>query len=769
MHTRIRCSRFLVNYKMIVPLLSLLYASGTMADSFRIQEIQVQGLQRIPEETVLEYLTVKPGDMLADTKTPALLRALYKTGFFKDIRLERVDETLQVVVVERPAVAEITIKGNKSLDDKTLRAALKEAGLVEGKTFNQPVLAQIERDLEQQFLNQGKYAVKIDTQVTALERNRVAIAFDIVEGDIARIQGINIVGNKVFSDDTLLSEMQLSSGGWFAAFTKEDQYSKQKLSGDLEALRAFYLNQGYINFEIASTQVNITPDKSGIYITINVNEGGVYKLTDVQLAGTYIGKVEPYFAAIQLRRGEPFNRQLVVDSTERLSRVLSDKGYALAQVNAIPEVDEQNRTVVLTFSIDPGQRVYVRRVNIQGNSRTRDEVVRREFRQMESTWFSSEKLRLSRERAQRTGYFESIDINTKPVPGMNDQVDIDVTVKEKPSGSLLAGIGFSQSEGIVLNGSISQANFFGTGKQVSLALKTSKANQHYEVAYNNPYYTVDGISRGFQLSYRSTDFDELDTANYKTNNGIVGMSFGIPLSEFNQFKVGLKAHHIDLKVGSEPSDQVANWVATEGDRYLNIETDLSWRHDSRDSAFFPTKGTLQQFGMELGIPGSDLKYYKLFYKYRKYWALPNEWVFSLNGELGYGDAYGSTSKLPLFENFYVGGPKSVRGYESLSISPWDSKRDPMGGNMKVVGNAELYFPPFYSPTMRMLAFVDGGNVFDTKINEYKIAMNELRYSAGVGLSWLSPIGALTLSLANPLNATVRDKKEVFQFSFGTTF
>ncbi len=767
MHTRIcRCTIFRIS-TLIMPLLGLLYTPWLSAEGFRVQDIRVQGLQRISEQAVFEYLPIKPGELLSDSKSPVLLRALYKTGFFEDIRFEREDDQLQIIVVERPSVGEISLKGNESLDDATLRAALKAAGLAEGKTFNQPLLARIERELEQQFFNQGQYSVKLNTKVTELDRNRVAVAIDIAEGDIARIKRINIVGNKAFEEEELLSQMQLASGSWLAAFTKDDQYSKQKLTGDLEAIRAFYLDRGYINFKIASTQVNITPDKTGIYITVNVDEGGVYNLTDIQLAGSYVGEVDPYFAAIQLRRGEPFNRRSVVDSTDRLSRVLADQGYAFAKVNAVPEIDEKNQTVALTFMVEPGRRVYVRRVNIQGNTRTRDEVVRREFRQMEATWFSSEKIRLSQQRIQRTGYFESININTPAVPGTTDQVDVNVQVKEKPSGALLAGIGFSQSEGVVLNASISQDNFFGTGKKVSLALKTSKANQHYEIAYDNPYYTVDGVSRGFQLSYRSTDFDELDTADYKTSNGIAGVSFGVPLSEFNRVNLGLKAHYIKLKLNANPSDQIADWVTREGKRYMNFEADVNWWHDSRDSALFPTEGALQRLGMEVAVPGSDLQYYKLFYKYRHYWQLPKEWVFSLNGELGYGNAYGSTSQLPFFENFYAGGPKSVRGYESLSLGPRDSDSDPLGGNVKVLGNAELYLPPIYSRAVRMLAFVDTGNVFDTETRGIK--MDELRYSAGVGLSWLSPIGALTLSLANPINPTTRDKKESFQFTFGTTF
>ncbi len=759
----------LARFKTLIFLGMLFYMPGLLAETFRVQAIQIKGTQRIAQDTVSAYLPLQPGDMLSDAKTPELLRALYKTGFFSDIRFARDGDVLQVIVVERPTIAKVQLQGNDSLDDKTLRAALTASGLAEGKPFQRPLLARMERELEEQFFNQGKYAVQIRTRIAEAERNQVTVTFDITEGDMTRIRGINIVGNTAFPEQALLDEMQLATGGWFAVFTKEDQYSRPKLDADLEALRTFYMDQGYLRFEIRSTQVNITPDKTGIFITINIDEGAVYTLHDIQLSGTYIGEIAPYFEAIQLRRGEPFNRRLVLQSTERLSRLLSDQGYARVQVNALPEVDEGQHLVALTFNLEPGRRVSVRRVNIEGNSRTRDEVIRREFRQMESTWFSGEKLRLSRERVQRTGYFEGIDITTPAVPGVPDQVDVNVRVTEKPSGALLAGVGFSQSEGIVLNASIAQDNFFGTGKKVAVALKTSKANQHYEVSYNNPYYTVDGVSRGFQLSYRATDFDELDTADYKTSNGIAGISFGVPLSEFNRVNVGLRAHHIDLKMGSSPSAEVQNWVTAEGQRYLNAEADLSWQHDSRDSAWFPTQGTLQRLGLELSLPGSKLQYYKLFYKYRHYWSLPRDWVFSVNGEIGYGDAYGDTSQLPIFEHFYAGGPRSVRGFQSFALGPRDSEGDPIGGNMRLVGNAELYLPPVFSPTMRLLGFIDAGHVYDTKATD--IRLDHLRYSAGVGMSWLSPIGALTLSVAKPINPTRLDKEkeEVFQFSIGTTF
>lgn len=753
----------------VVVLLFLLCSQTGLTAGFKIADIRVEGLQRITAGTVFNYLPVQPGDVISDTRTAELIRALFETGFFKDVRLERDGDVLVIVVSERPAIAEINFSGNKSIEEDALKEGLKDAGLSEGRTFNRSVLDGIERELERQYFNEGKYGVKLESIVTPLERNRVAIDIDIIEGQTARIKQINIVGNEVIEEDDLLDEFSLSTGGWLSSFTKDNQYSRQKLAGDLEKLRSYYLDRGHVNFKIDSTQVAITPDKQDIFITINISEGAVFTVSDIQLAGDYVGDAETYFPLIHLRRGEPFNRKQVVESSDRISARLSDDGYAFANVNAVPEIDNDNKTVVITYFVDPGKKVYVRRLNIQGNSRTRDEVVRREFRQMEAAWFSGEKLKLSRERAQRTGYFDKVSVETPAVPGTTDQVDINVAVEEKPSGALLAGLGFSQSDGLVFNASVNQSNFLGTGKKVSLALKTSSANKHYEVSYTNPYYTVDGISRGFTLSYRTTDFDELSTADYSTDDGIIGVNFGIPLSEFNRFTFGGQLHFIDFKKGGTTTKEIDDWVDAEGTSYSDFELNLGWAHDSRDNALFPSKGSLQRLSAEVSVPGSDLKYYKFSYKHRRYWPLFRDLVFSLNGEVGYGESYGGTSQLPLFEHFFAGGPTSVRGFQSLSLGPRDSSGDPLGANTEITANAELYFPsPIYPDTMRLLAFVDAGSVFDTEGGQ-ELDTDEIRYSAGVGLAWLSPVGALSVSYATPFKEDAQDEPEEFQFTFGTSF
>ena len=751
--------------------LLLVFASQAMAESFRVSDVRVEGLQRITAGTVFNYLPIKPGDVVNFDRTGDIVRELYKTGFFKDIRLEKSGDVLVVVVTERPAISEINFSGNKSIDSDALKEGLKDIGLAEGRTFERSVLDRIEQELERQYYNQGKYAVELTSTVTPLERNRVSIDINVVEGETALIKKVNIVGNNAFDDDDLLDEFELSAGGWLSWFTKDNQYSRPKLAGDLETLRSYYLDRGYVNFKIESTQVTITPDKQDIYVTINVVEGAIYTISDIRLAGELVGDPEEYFPLIHMRRGEPFARKVIVESSDRVSARLSDLGHAFANVNSIPEIDEENKTVSITFFVDPGKRVYVRRVNIRGNSRTRDEVVRREFRQMESAWFSGEKLKLSRERAQRTGYFDGVTVETPSVPGSGDEVDINVAVTEKPSGSFLAGLGYSQSDGIVLNASINQDNFVGTGKKVSLAATTSSANERYEISYTNPYYTVDGISRGFKLLYRTTDFSELDSADYSTDDIIAGVNFGIPLNEFNRFNFGFNVHQIDFKTGAFPSAEVREFEEAEGDSFLDFEVTLNWRHDSRDSAIFPKTGAVQSLYGEATVPGSDLSYYKISYDHRRYWQLTKDLVVSVNGEIGYGDAYGGTYQLPFFENFFGGGPGSVRGYAARSIGPRDSFGDALGGNAMYVGNLELLFPPPFlkdNDTVRIATFFDFGTVVDTSETDL-FDPDELRYSVGIGASWLSPVGALTVSYAYPLKTDDQDEKEEFQFSFGQTF
>jgi outer membrane protein insertion porin family len=758
-----RTSRYL--FALIV---SLMLAASALAEPFVVKDIRLEGLQRISAGTVFNYLPLKPGDELDRNKMSKVVRALYKTGFFKDVRLEREGDVLNIVVQERPAIAQIEITGNKSIKTDDLKTGLRDIGLAEGRTFNRSVLDKIEQEMRRQFFNSGKYGVQLETEVTPLERNRVAVKIKIREGDTARIRGINIVGNKAFADEELMQGFQSSIGGWLSWLTKDDQYSRQKLAGDLELIKSFYLDRGYLNFAVDSTQVTVTPDRKGVYVTINVKEGEVFTISDIRITGKLIIDPEQYFPLIHLRRGEPFSRRKVVDSTDRITEKLSEMGYAFANINHIPEIDKENNRVSITFFMDPGKRVYVRRINVKGNTRTRDRVIRREMRQMENTWMSNSRLSRSRERLRRLGFFEDVTIETPAVPGSTDLSDVTVTVKEKPSGSLAGGLGYSGDQGISFSASITEDNFLGTGKKVTLAANTSSYNTRYQLSYFNPYATINGISRGFNLSYQKTDYDELNISDYSTDKSVASVNYGVPLSDFNRLRAGFGIENTDLTLGSIPPLEIIDFVRQEGDSYLDFKLNGSWSHDSRDSAIFPSVGTKQSFSGILTIPGSDLQFFKLSYRYRQYVPVYRKFILSGRVDLGYGDSYGSTSQLPFFENYFAGGEKSVRGFKNNTLGPRDSTGDPLGGNIKLVGGLELFMPPPFSEelgqTVRLSVFLDAGNVFKDRVE-----FDEIRYSVGVGATWLSPMGAMTLSYGVPMNDQSYDDVENFQFSFGSAF
>ena len=757
-------------FRLLALALLLVLSSGISAETFTVKDIRVEGLQRISAGTVFNYLPVQIGQTIQSEDTGEIIRALYKTGFFKDVRLEREGGVLVIFVHERSAIAKIDITGNKSIEDEQLLQALKDIGLAEGRVFNRSVLDRIERELHRQYFGLGKYGMTLQSTVTPLERNRVAILIDITEGSAARIKQINIVGNDAFDDDELLDTMKLNTGGWLSAFTKDNQYSRQKLAGDLEAIKSYYLDRGYINFLITSTQVTISPNKKDIYITVNVREGDVYTISDIRLAGNLVVDREEFFPLIHISRGEVFSRKKSVESSQRITELLSDNGYAFANVNSIPNINKAKKTVALTYFVDPGKRVYVRRINMSGNTQTRDEVLRREFRQMESAWFSGKKVKLSKERLQRTGYFEDVTLETKPVAGSTDQVDINVRVKEKSSGSLMAGIGYSQSQGIQFSSSIKQDNFLGTGKRVGLAFNTSEVNTHYQLSYTNPYYTVDGVSRGFDLQYKTTDFDAAGVSNYSTDTVLAGVNFGIPLNEHDRFSVRFDVVNTDMKLGNNVSNELNTFVADNGNDYLDYRLSLDWTHDSRDQTLMPNKGGKKAFYAKATVPGSDLEYYKVGYRHRHFFPIVKKMVLSAKLDVAYGDSYGDTTELPFFENYYAGGPKSVRGFEANSLGPkgTGANTDPLGGNLKTVASPELFVPPPFKlldQSVRFGAFVDIGNVF--KHTDFDAG--DLRASAGVSAVWLSPVGPLAMSVAAPINSESGDEEEMFQFSLGSSF
>ena len=739
------------------------------AETFVVQDIRVEGLQRISAGTVFNYLPIKTGDTIDETVTAEAIRSLFKTGFFKDIRIEREGDTLVVFVTERPAIANIEFTGNEDVDTEDLIEQLKQVNFAEGRVFNQSDFDRVKQELQLFYFGLGKYAVAIDTTVTPLDRNRVGIRFDISEGRVARIKDINIVGNRIYEDSQLLDLFTLGTGGWLSWFSKKDQYSRQKLAADLETLRSFYLDRGYINFNIDSTQVSLTPDKKDVYVTVNVSEGDQYTISDIKLAGDLIVPEEELFERIVVSRGEVFSRKFITESSAELGGRLGDEGYAFANVNAIPEIDEEAKQVAITFFLDPGKRVYVRRINFSGNTKTRDVVLRREMRQFESSWISTSAVERSRVRLQRLGFFEEVNVETPAVADSTDQVDVEFSVVERPSGNLSAGVGFSQSQGIVINSSITQENFLGTGHRVSANFSNSDANTRYGLSWTNPYFTEDGVSLTANSYYRTTDAGETNVSDYSLEELAGGLSLGIPINEFDSVNVGMNVERINFSPGTGASREVLAFEQAAGNRFVNFLLNGSFARDSRNSRILPSEGSFSSISAELGVPGSDLSYYKLRGRHQQFFPLAENFTVLLNGVLGYGGGIGDTNDLPIIDNFYAGGIRSVRGYESNTLGPRDSKNEPLGGDLLMTGNAELILPlPFLEDArqVRVTGFFDAGNVFgpgDT------FAVSELRTSVGLSAIWLSPLGALTFSAAQPLNDKSGDKTQPFQFTFGTSF
>lgn len=750
-------------------LLAGIFFSGVAwgAETFTVEDIRVEGLQRISAGTVFNYLPIGVGDKFTPQSSADAIRALFETGFFKDVRLERDGSTLVVVVEERPAIASVVINGNKEISTDDLRKELKKIGLTDGKVFNRQVLDKVDQELRRAYFSRGKYGVKIDLNVTNLTRNRVGIEIAISEGKVARIKQINIVGNKVFSDEDLLDEFELSTTNILSFYTKDDQYSKQKLGADLERLRSFYLDRGYINFSIDSTQVSITPDKKEIYITINVTEGAVYRLNKVKLAGDLIVAPDELIKLVRVGPGEIFSRKQATETQKAISDRLGDEGYTFANVNMVPDINEEAKTVDMTFFVDPGKRVYVRRINMQGNTKTRDEVLRREMRQMESSWAATSKIERSKTRLERLGYFQEVNVETQAVPGTSDQIDVNYTVEEKASGNLMAGIGFSQVQGLIFNANVSQDNVFGTGKRINFAFNNSDVSTIYRIGYFNPYYTLNGISRGFDISYRSTDATQANTARYSTDMFQTGLNFGIPLNEFDSLRFNADYKNTTLNTTDTSSREIQDFIDAQGDKFNTFSVALGWSHDTLNRAIFATEGGQQRLSALVTVPGSDLEYFKISYKQRHNFPIAKDLTLSLDGEIAYGDGYGGTNDVPFFEHYFAGGANSVRGFKDNTLGPRDSRNDPFGGSSKLVATAELFFPvPFVkeSKSLRMGTFFDLGNVYDSSID-----IGELRYSVGISGKWLSPFGALAVSLGVPLNADSDDEVQNFQFSFGSGF
>ena len=753
-------------------LLSILIASVFAApafafEPFAVKDIRVEGIQRTEAGTVFSYLPVKVGDTLNDEKAAQSIKSLFATGFFKDVRIEIDRDVMVVVVQERPAIAKISFVGLKEFENDVIVKALKETGIAEGRIFDRALLEKAEQELKRQYLTRGKYAAAITTTVTPLERNRVGINFTVEEGAAARIKQINVVGAKAFKEKELLGLLELTTPGLMTWYTKNDQYSRQKLSADLEKMNSFYMNRGYLEFSVESTQVSISPDKQDVFITINVIEGERYQVSSVKLAGDFTIPEEEIRKLVLVKPGDVFSRERLNESTKAVGERLGKEGYAFANVNAAPEIDKEKRQVAFTIFVDPGKRVYVRRINVSGNTKTRDEVVRRELRQMEGGWYDLERVTASKVRLDRLGFFTEVAVETPAVPGTSDQVDVNLKVTEKPTGNLMLGAGLSSTEGVVLSGSIAQNNFMGSGNNVAIRVNTGKINRTYSFSYTNPYFTKDGVSQGFDIYQRDIDSTTTAVSPYKTSSLGGGLRFGFPISEKESVSFGLGLDTTTITTVDGSPQRYKDFVKEFGDTNMTIPISVNWISDGKDSFLFPTRGRFQKAGIEVAIPGGDLTFYRASYQLQQYIPLSKTFTLMFNGDFGYADGYGDSTSLPFYKNFYAGGVNTVRGYKAGSLGPKDTNGDSLGGTRRVIGNAELLWGvPGMEKSLRLGLFFDAGQVYG---QGQDIDFGDLRYSTGISAAWISPVGPLKFSFGQALNKQEGDKPESFQFQLGTTF
>ncbi len=779
--------------RLLLPaVIAALMTAEVHAESFTITDIRVNGLQRVSAGSVFGALPLNVGDAVDENRLVDATRSLFKTGFFQDIRLGREGNVLVVDVVERPSISAIEIEGNKAIATDDLLKGLKQSGLAEGEIFQQATLEGVRNELQRQYVAQGRYSATIETKVESQPRNRVALKIEINEGSVAAIQHINIVGNKVFSSEELASLFELRTTNWLSFIRNDDKYSREKLSGDLERLRSHYLDRGYINMDITSTQVSITPDKKHVYVTVNIDEGEKYTIREVKLAGDLRVPEEEVRKLLLVKEGQVFSRKVMTSTSELITRRLGNEGYTFANVNGIPEPHDDDNTVSVTFAVDPGKRAYVNRINFRGNTKTEDEVLRREMRQMEGGWASTYLIDQSKTRLERLGYFKEVNVETPAVPGADDQIDVNYSVEEQPSGSITASVGFAQSAGLILGGSISQSNFLGTGNKVNIGLNRSEYQTRYNFGFVDPYWTEDGVSLGYNMFYRTTDYDDydVDVSTYSVDSLGAGINLGYPISETSRLTYGLSAQQDDISPGDYTVKEIFDFIEQEGDSYTNFKGSIGWSESTLNRGVFANRGHSQSLQGEITLPGSDLSFYRIDYSGQIFAPLwKKDYALRFHGRLGYADSYGSTSELPFYEHYYAGGFNSVRGFEDSSLGPRstpneaDPDKDPQafGGNVLVQGGAELLFPlPFVKDqrSLRTVLFWDVGNVFDTNCSSAQeergevgcdLSLSDMASSVGVGLTWLTALGPLSFSLGMPVKEPENSDTQVFQFSLGQTF
>ena len=736
-------------------------------DPFKVRDIRLEGLQRVEPGTVFASLPFRVGDQYSDEKGSAAIRALFALGLFKDVRLEVSGDVLVVIVEERPTIADVDFVGSREFDKDALKKALREAGLTEGRPYDQSLTDKAEQEIKRQYINKSLYGAEVVTTVTPIERNRVNLTFTVTEGEPARIKEIRIVGNKVFSESTLRGLFDLDTGGFLSWYTKSDRYARAKLTADQETLRSYYMNRGYLEFRIDSTQVAISPDKQDITITINVTEGERYVVSAVRLEGNYLGKEEEFKTLISMQAGQPYNGDQVAATTKAFTEFFGNFGFAFATVEARPEIDRVNNRVAFTLVAEPSRRAYVRRVNISGNNRTRDEVIRREFRQFEASWYDGDRIKRSRDRVDRLGYFKEVNVETADVPGAPDQVDLNLTVVEKPTGSLQLGAGFSSADKLSLSFSIKQENAFGSGNYLGVEVNTSKYNRTIAFSTQDPYFTLDGISRTIDVYHRQSQPYQNQGGDYQLVTSGASMRFGVPFSETDTVFFGAGLDRTTIKPGTNIPAAYLQYADRFGYNSISVPLSIGWGRDDRDSTVAPTNGRLQRVATELGVAG-DTRYVRANYQFQQFIPVTRAFTLAFNGELGLGKGLGG-QPYPVFKNFYSGGLGSVRGFDQGTLGPKDVTGATIGGAKKVTLNAEVLTPfpgAGNDRTLRLFAFVDMGNVYAE--NE-KITFKDMRASTGVGLSWISPIGPLRIAIARPIRKFAGDRIQKLQFQIGTTF
>jgi outer membrane protein insertion porin family len=761
-------NRFRLHHLCVLLAAAISGMSAWAVEPFKLKDIRVEGLQRIESGTVFASLPFRVGDMYNDESGAAAIRALFALGLFKDVRLDAQGDVLVVIVEERPSISEVEWVGLKEFDKDVLVKALKEVGISEGRPFDKALADKAEQELKRQYITRSLYGAEVVTTVTPVDRNRVKLTFTVSEGGPSKIKEIRITGNQNFSEGTLKDQFNLDVGGWLSWYTKSDRYSRTKLNADLEALRSYYLSRGFLEFRIDSTQVAISPDKQDISIAINVTEGERFVVSGVKLEGNYLGKEDEFKALVKIGLGQAYNAETVAETNKAFTDYFGKFGFAFARVDARPEIDRLTNRVTFVLIAEPSRRAYVRRINVAGNNRTRDEVVRREFRQLESAWYDGDKIKLSRDRVDRLGFFTEVNIDTQEVPATTDQVDLTVNVVEKPTGSVSLGAGFSSTEKVALSFGIRQENAFGSGNYLATEVNTSKYNRTIVISTTDPYFTPEGISRTIDVFHRTTRPYLGDLNAYSLVSSGAGMRFGVPFSEIDTVYFGANLEQTSIRPGNNLPNAYVEYMQQFGYTSNSLPFTIGWARDGRDSALVPTRGILQRFNSDLSASG-DARYVRTNYQIQQYTPLTKKYTLALNADLGWGQGL-SDRPYPLFKNYFVGGLGSVRGFQQSTLGPSDSTNSLyLGGPKKIVLNAELMAPfpgAGNDRTLRLFAFTDVGRAFGE--NE-KINFNELRSSIGVGLSWISPMGPLRFSYALPMKRQVTDKIQRLQFQIGTSF